>query len=566
MCRPSLLFFTLALTALSLAAQAPVQFQVTRRLVAVPVTVLNRRGEFVPGLRRQDFQLSVDGRPMPIVALDGPGRGTAAVANLHPWPSSLPVGGINNRPRAAGHGHVVFLFDAEGIPVTALAMLRRQLAQSLAAGLPAGVDVGIFRLAAGVQLVQPFTTNGGQLAAVLGRLLATPQSLATAATGEAEAIDNAVSVPGAELTIPRAGGDPLDAALAAVMKLFAQAQAQMLGPARRNLFYRRLEALRLLAQVLAGVPGHKEVLWFSTDPSGAVGGPSRRISFFIAQAAQIFNAANASLDIINPTGLRTFAKGSGYVAGGPVESPIDRAALGSSQSALAVAEAVADRTGGMVMPDRNDLGTLARQAVLRAGEQYTLYFAPHFPYGPLAQYHRIQVRVLRPGLKIWYRHGYRQRGRNLQAWGRLPANLSVRQWATSPMDFRGLPLALIPGQRTGPMAPYWQDVSDHRPIEELPFTLLIPIARLLHPTPHGDGLYDFSVEVMVTSARSGKTTHLPADHFRSHVDAWRAAALEGTPLRYRGRFVLPVRGACLARVAVRDNVNGALGSVTLLLR
>ncbi|MGH9525466.1 MAG: hypothetical protein ACRD2F_02230, partial [Terriglobales bacterium] len=215
-----------------------------------------------------------------------------------------------------------------------------------------------------------------------------------------------------------------------------------------------------------------------------------------------------------------------------------------------------------------DLGHLARQAVARLGEQYTLYFAPDFPFRRTAQYHRIRVRVLRPGLKVWYRHGYQQRGRDTSPPRDrlLASDLEVRQWATTPMDFRAVPLALIPGDRTGPMPPYWPGAKHRQPIEELPFTLLVPAGRLLHRASHGDYLYDFSVVVMTTAAKSGQTTRLPADHFRSHFGAWQAAALDGTPIHYRGRFVLPVHGACLARVVVRDNVTGALGSVTVLVR
>lgn len=552
-------------SALAAQSRAPAQFRVTARLVAVPVAVLNRHGQFVPGLRRKDFQLRVDGHRMPIVALDGPGRSPSALAErFNRWPSFLPRHGINNRPRSTVRNHVVLVFDALGIPVTVLPNLRRQLTQSLAE-LPAGVDVAIFRLGTGIQMVQPFTANGGQVSAVLQRLLSTPKALATAVGGVSEAVGNSVSVPGAQvLPIPQGGG-ALNQALAAALQSFQREQARMLAPERRAGFYQRINTLRLLSRVLAGVPGHKEVLWFSTDPSGAVGGPPRRISYFLADAEALFNAADASLYLIDPAGLRTFAKGAGFPANGPPKSPFDTAALGSSQTALAAAEEVADNTGGSAMAQRNDIGHLARQAVNRFADQYTLYFSPHFPYGRLARYHHIQVRCLRPGLRIRYRHGYRQRGQNLEGARLLAANLSVRQWATAPMDFRGLPLALIPGKRSSPMRPYWRGADPHHHIEELPFTLLIPLARLLHRTPHGDYLYDFNVVVMTTSVETGKTSRLPTDHFRSHFSRFREVALEDTPLHYHGRFVLPVHSPALARVVVRDNVSGALGSVTVVI-
>ncbi|MGH9506783.1 MAG: VWA domain-containing protein [Terriglobales bacterium] len=556
--QPIGLALMLAASPMVLAAQAKVQFHVTARLVAVPVVVLNGHGQFVTGLQRGDFQLRVDGHPTPIVAIDASGSGSPP-PNPYPWPAALPAKGINNRPRTSAGGHVVLLFDADGIPVTALPMLRRQLTQSFGQPLPPGVDVGIFRFASGLQLIQPFTFDSGQIASVLQRVLATPQSLATNSAGEAEAIDNAVAVPGAKLPLPA------DPALKAVMEAFARAQARMVGPVGRAHFYQRINELRQLAQVLEGIHGHKEVLWFSTDPSGTAAAPSsslskyappaRRSRLFIGEVSEMFNAADASLYIINPNGLRTFLLD-------PVELAIMHVALASAMQ-------VAERTGGMAGgAQRNDLGHLARQAVARLGEQYTLYFAPHFPFRPAAQYHRIRVRVLRPGLKVWYRHGYQQRRRNINGVSAhlLATDLEVRQWATTPMDFRALPLALVPGDRTGPMPPYWPGAKHRQPIEELPFTLLIPIARLLHRTPDGDYLYDFSVVVMTTAAKSGQTTRLPADHFRSHFGAWQAAALDGTPIHYHGRFVLPVHGACLARVVVRDNVTGALGSVTVLVR
>ncbi|MGH9525984.1 MAG: VWA domain-containing protein [Terriglobales bacterium] len=565
----------LLLAVAPLAAQTPAQFHVTARLVAVPVTVLNGHGQFVTGLQRGDFQLRVDGHPTPIVAIDASGSGSPP-PNPYSWPAALPAKGINNRPRTSAGGHVVLVFDADGIPITALPVLRRQLGQAFGQPLPPGVDVGIFRFGAGLQLVQPFTSQNGQLMTVLRRLLATPQTLMVSLGGEAEAIDNAVAVSGASLPAPPSGGGQLGAALAAVMQAFAQAQARMLSPARRAHFYQRINELRMLAQVLEGIPGHKEVLWFSTDPSGTAAAPgsglssyappARRSRLFVGEVSDMFNAANASLYIINPNGLRIFAAGAG--AAGVPNSALDMTSLITSQVALASSVQVAERTGGTVMAQRNDLGHLARQTVARLGEQYTLYFAPDFPFRRAAQYHRIQVRVLRPGLKIWYRHGYQQRRRNISGVSAhlLATDLEVRQWATSPMDFRAVPLALIPGDRTGPMPPYWPGAKHRKPIEELPFTLLIPAGRLLHRASHGDYLYDFSVEVITIAAQSGQTARLPADHFRSHFGAWQAAALDGTPIHYRGRFVLPVHGACLARVVVRDNVTGALGSVTVLVR
>ena len=562
---PGLLAAAASRVPLAAQSPAPVQFRVTSRLVAVPVTVLNRHGQSVPGLRRKDFQLRVDGHRRPIVAMDGPGRGLPAMVALrNRWPSNLPRHGINNRPRSTMRKHVVLLFDALGIPATVLPRLRRQLTQSLAK-LPVGVDVGIFRLGTGVQMVQPFSASGDRIAAVLQRMLSTPETLATSVGGVSEAVGNTVSVPGAQVLPVPQGGGPLNQALAATLRSFQQAQARMIGPARRADFYQRINTLRLLSQVLAGVPGHKEVLWFSTDPSDAVSGPPRRISYFLAYAEALFNAADASLYIINPSGLATFGLGAGVPSGGPQNSPLDAAALRASQTSLAAAEEVAENTGGSAMAQRNDIGHLARMALDRFGAQYTLYFAPHFPYKTRAQYHRIQIRVLRPGLTIRYRHGYRQRAKDLQGANLLAADLSVRQWATAPMDFRGLPLALIPGQRSGPMRPYWRGADPHRRIEELPFTLLIPLARLLHRTPHGGYLYDFSVVVMTTAAKTGKTSRLPTDDFRSHLSRFREIALQDTPLHYRGRFVLPVHGPALARVVVRDDVNGALGSVTLVI-
>src|SRR6185295_19490137 len=72
----------LALSSSSLLAQAPLSETIEIRVTSVDVAVVDRSGKPVPGLTRDDFELTESGKPQPITNFseisEAPGAQTAA--------------------------------------------------------------------------------------------------------------------------------------------------------------------------------------------------------------------------------------------------------------------------------------------------------------------------------------------------------------------------------------------------------------------------------------------------------------------------------------------------------
>ena len=580
------------LCGLHLAAQQPStpQFKITARLVQVPVTVLDARGRFLPGLRRRDFRLFVDGKPMPIVALDLMRRLPPALNSAAKWPAPLPPNAVTNLA-PVGPNHVVLLFDYLRTPASALPYLQRQMSTLFTHPLPPGVDVAIFDLAAGLRVLQPFSRNQDRLRLALNRMLKSPHAFAAAGVGGGLGANAALPV--FTQSIPPAGaGDFADQQASIILNRLATGNRELVVPALRYQYFHRLQLLRLLAQILGGIPGHKLVLWISTDPSFAFSifatgadaitraketarlenarARESRSRNFIHLAVRNLNAANASLYFINPLGLKSYVRGAG-VTGSKDGNSLHLRQMAVSYTARAVAIQAAKKTGGEALPQTNNLAALAEQAIRKIEDQYVLYFRPPFRYRAAAQYHRIRVQLLRADARIRYRQGYLQQARNFP--GSAPPALSqsqpaiARQMALSPMELRGLPLAMVPGSLSAPEKPYWRGAPRQLRVRLLPFTLEIPFARLIHARPHGAGFgYNFQVAALMVSAATGEIQRMPLERFSRKLSFRRAAVLRSREIRYSGRFVLGLKGSYLCRALVEDKISGQIGSVSLIVR
>ncbi len=550
--------------------QAPVStYHATTRLVQVPVTVLNGNGQFLNGLRKRNFRLWVDGKPMPIAYLD-------ITRNMKPRPRRtyhLPPGAVTNRQESGVLNRIVFLFDFSQIPLSQLSRLRAQMLRLFSRPLPRYTDAAILSETAWLQLDQPFTRNTRLLRQAIraqfhpGRgtgmnyAAGWKAKISEILFDQAQYMTAMAGMPG--------GGD------GGIVHIGQSDMAQA--------EYRRLKnnAINLLAlaRMLNGMHGHKNLLWFTSDTSftitppgyseaaGVRHGPQPGAAFRQTNqlALWLMNAADASLYFINPRGLSAYTANAG-------SSLLNRPSWVSNQNP-AIHDLVwenenvpARATGGMALNNSNDIAGLARQAIERFQDQYILYFKPDFHYHSQMRYHKIRVRLAGAHGQIWYRHGYLQFARNHNLMFAQNFHPS-RHFVLSPLDWTQLPLTLAPGGRIqGPMPQYWKGPPHLPLVREWPFSLHIAARRLIHQYRNGYYYYDFDVDNFSIPQTSGKILRLPLDHYRRLLSPAEAKALlRSGEIRYKGRFVLPAHGRYLCRTVVRDNVSGRIGTVTILM-
>ena len=136
-------------------------------------------------------------------------------------------------------------------------------------------------------------------------------------------------------------------------------------------------AFEKIAEHLLHVPGRKALLWVSAGVPMVVDGSY--YSAFIESAFGKLNKADAAIYSIDARGLSMTP---------PSDSLFE----------------FADRTGGEIFYNRNDLDECMRVALEDMAVSYTLGF--HMPEDAKPGLHELQIRVDRPGIKLRYRESY----------------------------------------------------------------------------------------------------------------------------------------------------------------
>jgi VWFA-related protein len=252
----------LLVAAAFLHAQAPAPesatpqtvFRATARAVLVDVVVTDKNNQPVTGLPQDKFQILEDGKPQAIASFD-------EHAGLPDLPAltrqaSLPPNVFSNQPLVkTGDSANVLLLDSLNTALPDQSYVRAQMLKYIKEIQP-GTRMAIFTLSSKLRFVQGFTTDASILAAALnGKKTAGNQEksplLQTGADRDVSQlmIEQIQSTPGAE-------------ASAAALQSFLKENTGFQDDVRARI---TLQAFEQLAQYLEGIPGRKNVIWFSSS-------------------------------------------------------------------------------------------------------------------------------------------------------------------------------------------------------------------------------------------------------------------------------------------------------------
>ena len=406
-------------------------------VVNVEVYVTDRDGKRVNNLKREDFTVSEDGKPVEVtnfMAVSS-GRNLAApapAAGTRPAPAAAPAPGPD--PETA-LSLVIFLDGLHLRPenrTKAVEQIRTFLARSVRPG--DRVMVAAYGL--GLRQLQPFTADG----AAIDEALKQAEAMVVQGHLEDEARRSAFREMSSMQSVSPCGIEtvrPID-------DYAAQA---------RDTALRTVGALTVVINSLAGVPGHRALLFVSdgisitpgeelfqalaetcggaTEPGELSSGNTDRAPRFGDGGAR-YNPQQAALDAqkygiskrledlashasanrvtlytLQASGLQGFASaGVDFDPGerrllSPGVQMVQTSNLKSSLTALAV------DTGGRAMLDANDL-TLD---LSRMQEDFETYFSLGYTtvhHGDGLQ-HKVEVKVKGPGLRVRYRPSYRDK-------------------------------------------------------------------------------------------------------------------------------------------------------------
>ena len=403
------------------AAVPPPTFHTGANLALVDVVVTNH-DKPVLDLARSRFHVFEDGKEQTLFSFDEHQPAAAPPAFLAP--SALPANTYSNAPEYPQSSAVnALLLDGLNTSLGNQMQVRRKMIEYLGSVKP-GTTLAIFTLGTKLHIVTPFTNDPASLLALFKKSKTNPQQAPLLETAESSAqLTNQVAAvtpaltPAAMIASDSNRGTftvgPMNAAQA-----LQQFQADSSAFQIDMRMHITLDAMKQLAGYLGGIPGRKNVIWFSgafplvllPDSSAFDAfGNLRSYSEEIQKATDMLTAARIAIYPVGAGGLWVSPQSSAAI---PFNTP------GQAQSSQwskgregqyaqeATMQQVADDTGGEAFLETNDFDKAVASAVDNGASYYTLAYIPKNSALD-GSYRKIEVRVDDGhGLKLAYRRGY----------------------------------------------------------------------------------------------------------------------------------------------------------------
>ena len=360
----------------------------TARLVQVSVVVHDKKGQPVADLKKEDFQIKVDGHVQPISLFS-----VESAGSLPSSPEKLPPNTFTNRleQRPGTPSSVtIILLDAMNTRFTDQSYARQQVIKYLQTIQPTD-HIGIYSLSGSLRVLHDYTTDSTDLLRKLesykGDVLPSTPSSHEPFGGDSLFLDQWL----------RGGGSPAERSFYMTNRIEGT-----------------LRALEFIANHLSRLPGRKNLIWVSGGFPLTIGFENlaawrdpaieqRTFTDEVNRTVRALNNANIAIYPVDARGLmvdpRFDASRRNVNFNAPLAAPVGVRNQESMQE-------LASRTGGRAYYNTNDLKNAIRDAVSDTQVTYTLGFYPsNEKYD--SKFHEIKLQVLdRSGLNLRYRKGY----------------------------------------------------------------------------------------------------------------------------------------------------------------
>ena len=390
-------------------------------LVNIDVTVKDGSGRYVTDLRPEDFTVFENGvrqkvdffDPPPPGAGDGTGR------------SGATEGADVRRPPAQARNVISLVLDGQTTEQQNLKPLREGMLKYIRERITETDAVAVFSVAAGLQLLQPFTRDKAKLLSVVERAFG---SAASSKTSEQGAAASNVSSRQSELnglqlaeegdpnTDSGAAGSRLQAMVARrALNQFTMLRGQLSLQQSRPI----IAALAALCEAQRGVPGKKTLVLFS---QGFITSESQ--DWQVQSLIDLANRANVAIYIIDAAGLRGGAPETGsYIPTTPLGSvsvlvPLeDRMKAHAGENVFEnvrhegkgreydILYRISGDTGGKLIKGTNDIAKGLERIDEEVRSRYTLgYHSTDQSFD--GGYRKLKVGVSRSGAQVTSRPGF----------------------------------------------------------------------------------------------------------------------------------------------------------------
>jgi VWFA-related protein len=512
--------------------QTPV-FRASTRLVQVNVVVHDRHGEPITSLKKEDFTVLERGKPQHIALFSINGPASAAA------PTPLPPHIFTNAVAARGNvptGVTVILLDLVNTGFLDQQRARESVRAFLMQIQPQD-RVAIYTLGQkGLVLLHDYSSDAASLVARLHD-----------ARGELSTTLDASTLNDDDQQ------DLIDMGLQDV----AEAEQRAADFFTTNRIVNTLAAFEAVAHHLAGIPGHKSLVWVSggiplqigfdemPEAGGTFSNRDRRVfTPEMDAAARALNDSGIAVYPVDARGLVPPVAFSSTARRAPAKMPT----IGQANANVDTMNELAERTGGRAAYNTNDLGRAIRRAVDDGRMTYTLgYYSTDDRQD--GKFRDIKVTVDRPGAEVRARKGY---------FALRPADTSaatrdreIREAVWSPLEATELPFDARVDLLSDP-----------------PDTVNVFIqlkAGVVSFSKDGDRWKATLDAVFVQRDAQDKvlsTAELETLPLSLTEDRFRQASQQGLVFQHR---VKREPSAAVLRIVVRDEPSGSVGSITVPL-
>ncbi|HEX3086092.1 MAG TPA: VWA domain-containing protein [Pyrinomonadaceae bacterium] len=562
----------LILLAASASAQQPQKpaedvVRVSTDLVQSAFTVVDKDGHFVEGLRQDQLELTVDGRPRPISFFERVTAGSQREYQVFAQPGTA-ISSTSATTDTVYRGRtVIFFIDDLHLEPDSLHRTRDMLRQFIDHEMVAGDSVALASASGQLGFLQQFTHNKEVLKATVDRLSPVPYDVRGYGTGSTKmseymaldidthkSDDKVLKVFVEECMKQTNNFQKAQSALAALratcetqVKESARAVLMQSGNITRNMY----ESLYSLLKSTSRMPGRKLAFFVSDGFLMDVGSHGAELRDRLDHVIDSAQRAGVVVYTIQAKGLVTSFPDASVRQ--PVSERLDMARAGEEQAYQDALHALAEDTGGRALRGTNYFDRWVSKMLDETSNYYVIAWRPESDQEKAPRFRQVKLKVIgRPELVARAPRGYVEGPTPAVAEpaAKLPANHALNTAETQIRDALG----------------------DYYPSTELPVMLSLTYLN----TPKNEMLLNSSLQIGTNALNYGGDGNQPATvkvagvilndkgkiagSFKNQLNVTPMNGLSETAGVIYNEHTPLAPGIYQVRAAARDEKSGRLGS------
>lgn len=419
---PFLIAFTIRADGQEQKAQVPPEqdeevVQIRTELVQTGVMVFDKQGRFVEGLKPEQFELTVDGKPQSISFFEQVTAGSRSEETLRTRARGRATGSPVNEatPTTARRGRtIIFFIDDVHLSLDSLGRTRQMLTRFIEREMRQGDTVAIASTSGQIGFLQQFTDNSSVLRAAVSRLNYRPYNTRDMSRD---------STPMSEymaLTIERKD-DPgvfrfyVDECLRSAPPRYPvrACEVEVINRARQILLQaasvisNTYDSLKSLMHSSSQLPGRKLVFFISDgfllDTGPRTADPRGKLN-------EIIDAAQRAGTVIYTIDARGLISGQLDATNNVPVDPngrLESAALREIPATQDALHALAVETGGRALRNQNVFDPWLNSVLEETSNYYLLAWRPNSEEQTSTEFHNIKVSIIgRPELTVRLPRGF----------------------------------------------------------------------------------------------------------------------------------------------------------------